>query len=361
MNARSPLSLFEHELFVPPGAAALVFGPSDIGTEWVGGHRASGDEAPVTQGYLWHWGSVGKPVTSSLIATLVADRVLLWDAPLLQLLPELRATAYEEITLRMLLGHRTGLPTDPSRLSLLRYLLFGGDPVLFGRRQMTKILAKPPAFPPGSDFLYSNVGYGLAGLAACRALGTDFAALLRDRILSPWNLAGVDFGIPPQDGTAPAEHVQRIGQRGWKVVRHGTRAVDDLSLLHPSGCLHGPVGALAAFGQRHLRIALGETGATAVSLAETHRPTGPPPEVGKDWTYGMGWFIGDVLQNGGTVLWHAGSTGGCFCLLVLVPEKASGLALVANGFDAGWARPDASVLHTAVRLAGSFGQMAAGR
>jgi hypothetical protein len=81
-----------------------------------------------------------------------------------------------------------------------------------------------------------------------------------------------------------------------------------------------------------------------------------PPEAGKDWTYEMGWFIGDVFQNGSMVFWHAGSTGGCFALLVVVPETASGLALVANGFDAGSARTDAPVLQAAVRSATLRGQ-----
>lgn len=351
-----PFALFKTEALPPPGAAAMAFTLSERGPEETYGQRAVKGGEAVAPGDLWHWGSTGKPFTASLVAGLVAEGRLAWDAPLLSLIPELAATPYAGVNLRILLAHRSGLPTDASTLALFRYLLFGGDAAKASQRMLRKVLKRKPAFPPGSDFLYSNVGYGLAGLATARALGADFAALMRERLLVPWGLARVGFGLPPQEGSAPREHVPQRNQRGWKTVTHGARAVDDLPLLQPSGCLHGPLAALASFGQQHLKIARGQAGAKAAPLAETQRPVGPPPEEGKTWTYGLGWFTDDLLQNGSKVLWHPGSTGGCFALLVLIPDRASGLVLAANGFDPGWTRPEAPLLHTAAKLASAFGR-----
>lgn len=344
-------ALFENEPAPPPGAAAIRFSATEFHPEVVVGHRAATDVRPVAEGDLWHFGSVAKPMTSTLCGILVADGALGWDDPLADQLPELEGTGYAGVTLRILLGHRAGLPTDPPRLSLLRYLVLGGDPASASRRMLGQSIRTRPAFPVGSDFLYSNVGYGLAGLSAARALGTDFAALMNDRLLIPMGLRSVGFGLPPQDGTAPREHVRRLSGTGWKVLKHGPRVVDDLHLLQPSGCLHGPVAALAAFGQRHLQFAQGEFDGNEAPLAETHRPSGPAPEEGQGWTYGMGWFVDDVLQDGNRVLWHAGSTGGCFALLALIPDKASGVAMAANAFDPRWARPESSLLKAALRFA----------
>lgn len=356
MDKSTYFALFDQEPAPPPGAAIMQFSPSALGPEWVFGERWAGGGPSAKSGDLWHFGSVGKAMTSSLIAGLVADGILDWDDRAVTWLPELSDSEYEALTLRMLLGHRSGLPTDPPRASLFRYLLLGGSPESASRRMLARSVRKPPVFPPGSDFLYSNLGYGLVGLAASRVLGIEFATLMHTRLIKPWGLSGVNFGLPPQDGTAPREHMRLLRAKGWKSVKHGRRVVDDLPILQPSGCMHGPVAALATFGQRHLNIAQGSAQGSDDQLAETHQPIGPAPETGKTWRYGMGWFVDNVLGDGRNVLWHAGSTGGCFALLIIVPEAASGLALVANAFDPLWTRPDSPILLNAVRLADKGGR-----
>jgi len=335
--------LFQPERRPPPGAAACVFSSSAISVETVHGCRDSRNPAPVEAGDLWHFGSAGKPMTASMITALAATGAIRLDDRLDAAVPEAANTAFAGVTLRELLAHRSGLPTNPSQLRMILYIALGGDAARASARMVESALKRAPAFAPGTDFLYSNVGYGFAGLIASRRTGLSFEDLIRHHVTTPLSLRSLNFGLPPQDGTAPREHMARLRGKGWKRVTHGVRVVDDIPVLRPSGCLHGTVPDLAAFGQAHLRAAtgLGERGAEHLSM--THAPCGPPPEEGKRWRYGLGW-LSDETAEAGPRLWHAGSTGGCFALLLLLPRENLGIALTANAFDPDWAMPESSMM-----------------
>jgi len=53
-------------------------------------------------------------MTGVLFATLIHDGTIAngWDATLRELLPAAEGTAYEDLTVRELLGHRSGIPRD---------------------------------------------------------------------------------------------------------------------------------------------------------------------------------------------------------------------------------------------------------
>lgn len=333
----------------PPGYAVRLFTPQSLGPERFGGLRLAAKKAPlpVQAGDLWHFGSVGKPMTSALIAALAAEGTLSFESRLADLLPLARATAYADCTLAMLLSHRAGLPTDPAFWPLLRYLLWGGNPARVSARLMARALAQKPVFPPGTDFLYSNIGYGLAGAMAATAAQAPFEALLQKQVLDRFAMKGARFGMPPQDGTAPREHRWSAWAKAWAPIKHGTRFVDDLPLLRPSGALTGRADDLARFGQAALQAALGLPGAAA-DLAPSFVPQGPCPEEGGAWRYALGWFV-DAALSGQARLWHSGSTGGSFALLLLLPEKARGAVLLANAFRPEWTKPGSAPLEALCR------------
>jgi CubicO group peptidase (beta-lactamase class C family) len=315
-----------------PGCAAACFDDGGTGETTVTGQRATHGAAAVSEGDRWHFGSCGKAMTSAMIARLADDGVLDWSAPLASEVTEAGGTPHAEVTLADLLAHRSGLPTNPAAWRLLRYMAFGGNAQHASNAMTDALLRKRPLFNAGSDFLYSNAGYGLAGLMAERATGTPFNALIRRHVLEPAGMSETQFGVPLQDGSAPLEHRPAIIGGGWKTVRQGARAVDDLGLFKPSGCLSGPVADLARFGRWHVNES--RRGA----MARTISPSGPPPQQGQGWRYGFGWMLDDD-RDLGPFYWHSGSTGGTFAFIAVFPEPSLGFAFAANAFRADWAKP----------------------
>jgi CubicO group peptidase (beta-lactamase class C family) len=75
--------------FNVPGMAAAVVTSEGIKLVGAVGVRKRGTETPVTLSDLWHLGSDGKAMTSTLIARLVERGMLKWNSTIAEVFPEL--------------------------------------------------------------------------------------------------------------------------------------------------------------------------------------------------------------------------------------------------------------------------------
>ncbi len=123
--------------------------------------------------------SVGKHFTAALSLLLSASGELPeLDAPILRCFPKLPET-WQEISLRQLLSHTTGIPAagydgldlsaDYSDAAIADAIVAGGE----------------LHFPPGTAWEYSNAGYVLAGISIGRLTDRFYGDLLRERIFLP--------------------------------------------------------------------------------------------------------------------------------------------------------------------------------
>lgn len=332
MTAR--LDLFRDAFDLPAAACAVFDARGEVVTAVRGIRRLGGTAATIED--LWHYGSIGKSMTSLMIARLVEAGALRWDMTVgegLAAMPDARASALQNVTLLDLLAHRAGLPADPSRPGLVRYLLLGGDPGRASARLLGSALRAPRPQRDG-DFQYSNLGYGLAGAIAMAATGENYRTLMRRYVLDPLELRGAGFDRPPQDGSQPVEHRHALWGEKWVALKPGKRAVDDLDIVRPSGDVHGRIADLARYGAAHLRL-LADPAVQAGVLGTLYRPVGSGPEPGVDWNYALGWCV-ERPTDGRLLLWHAGSTGSCFAYLALDPAGSCGFAFATNAFSPAW-------------------------
>jgi D-alanyl-D-alanine carboxypeptidase len=99
----------------------------------------------------------------------------------------------DQITLRMLLNHTSGLYnyTDDPGFGA-RYL---ADPTLgWAPRQLVELaVAHPPLFAPGTSWSYSNTNYIVAGMLIEKAAGQNIHRMVRERIIDPLHLTGTSF------------------------------------------------------------------------------------------------------------------------------------------------------------------------
>lgn len=162
-------------------------------------------------------GSLAKTFTASLVLMLADEGMLHLDLPAQRLLPEL---PYPRISLRHLLSHSSGLP-------VLDYDYF--DPYIPPGeiRTTEKLLGvigeqKPPLlFTPGTAFEYSSFGFDLAALAAARAAGRSYEALLNERFFGPLGMTSA-FLRPGRLAEFP-----RVRTMGYRTVA-GKREVHDV-------------------------------------------------------------------------------------------------------------------------------------
>jgi CubicO group peptidase (beta-lactamase class C family) len=284
--------LQKHDL--PAMTAAIV---TSDGVEFVGavGVRKRGTDVPVSSGDLWHLGSDGKAMTATLVAKLVEQGRLKWDATMAELFPELAGKMhpkFKAVTVAELLQHRAGLPAN---LSLRAYL--GDDVRALRARAVREHLARAPAQEPGAKFEYSNLGYIIAGAVVEKITGQTWERVITDELFTPLGMTTAGFGGTGTPGKVdqPWPHSEK-----GRPARSNGPEMDNPPVMGPAGRIHCSMQDWAKFIQDQLRGARGEPG---LLQPESYRALHTPPPGGD---YALGWSVVERGWGGGMVLNHGG-------------------------------------------------------
>ncbi|GGS26362.1 serine hydrolase [Streptomyces aureoverticillatus] len=179
---------------------------------------------PVPQdGYL-RLGSITKTFVATVMLQLVDEKRLTLDQTVEQLLPGVVSGAGNDgriITLRDLLQHTSGLYDytadafpDPSAQTYFTKRWRAYQPA----QLVAMAMRHKPAFPPGTDWAYSNTNYVLAGMIIEKVTGRSWERQVHDRILRP--LALRDTETPGTWPFLPHPHTVNYQQftRGGPMV-----------------------------------------------------------------------------------------------------------------------------------------------
>ena len=143
------------------------------------------NKVPADPHVLFKIASISKLYVAAATAKLVSDKVLSLDKTLAEYLPELkgRIEYADQITLRMLLQHRSGIPDwidDPE--------FPWGNPPTDVSKVLELVLDDPADFEPGKRYNYSNTNYLLIGDIIDKTLGYSYREYVKREILDPLGL-----------------------------------------------------------------------------------------------------------------------------------------------------------------------------
>ena len=314
------------------GLAVAVVREEDVVSRCFG-VRDVGRGAPVTSETMFHLASVSKPFVATAIVSLATARdagepVLDLDAPIIDWVPEftLADGRAGEVTARRLLSHSSGLPNVVDEYGWHDPQL--GDDALseFARSLSGRRLQAEP----GSAFSYSNAGYELLGLVLSRVTGTTFENAMRQQVLTPSGMPNSTFlrsEVPAQLAASP--HVGmplRVPEGAYPYTRRHA----------PSSTLHSNLVEMCRWMLAHFEPAA--TPATGSGEQRARLDAGlldlmwrPVVSVGEPpWedAWGLGWALGSY--RGHRTLSHGGADPGFGSRLVLVPERRTGVVVLAN-------------------------------
>jgi CubicO group peptidase (beta-lactamase class C family) len=159
-----------------PGVALLVARNGEVVRAQGFGFSNVELQVPVKPETLFQSGSMGKQFTATAIMMLVEEGKIGLDDSITKYFPEAPET-WNAVTIRHLLTHTGGFTDYPKDFN------FRKD---YSEDELLKIVsAMPLAFPPGTKWSYSNLGYLTLGVLIHRVTGNFYGDMLQARIFRP--------------------------------------------------------------------------------------------------------------------------------------------------------------------------------
>ena len=283
-----------------PGAVVLIGHDGQVIYRKAFGERAlEPRREPMSVDTIFDLASLTKVVATSVAVTqLVQKGEVRVNEPVAKYIPEFAENGKEEITVRELLTHHSGLPKD---LDL-------SQPWESRETALQTAYSEKPIFAPGSQFLYSDVNFIVLGALVERVSGTSLDQYCRKNIFIPLNMTHTRF-LPP------AAWLPKIAPTQFDEHDKMLRGVVHDPTARRMGGVAGHAGVfstaddLAKFAQALL------SGSPILSSLMVEKMTTPQQPPTSTVLRGFGWDIdspfssnrGDLLPVGS--FGHTGFTG----------------------------------------------------
>ncbi|MDQ2938048.1 MAG: DUF1343 domain-containing protein [Acidobacteriota bacterium] len=190
-----------------PGAVVLVAREGRVVWRKAYGARAvEPNREAMTTDTIFDLASLTKVVATATSIMILIERgkVRLSD-PLSTYIPEIKGEGRERITIELLLTHRSGYAPDFD----LKERWTGYDEAI------KRLVREPLRNPPGSKFVYSDIGFIALGEVVHRASGLTLDEFARRNIFVPLGMRATGFRPPPNSRARIAPTEKRSGQLSY--------------------------------------------------------------------------------------------------------------------------------------------------
>lgn len=136
-------------------------------------------QVPVKPETIFQSGSMGKQFTATAVMMLVEEGKIGLEDPLSKYFPDAPAF-WQQVTIRELLSHTAGFTDYPKDFDMRKD---------YTEAEALKMVESiPPAFPPGTSWSYSNLGYLTLGILIHKVSGLFYGDFLEERIFRPLDM-----------------------------------------------------------------------------------------------------------------------------------------------------------------------------
>lgn len=318
------------EMWQVPGMSVAVVTPDDVLFQKGFGATSMDDGVAVDEHTLFAIASTTKAMVVAGILILADEGKLKVDDPVVKYLPELRFSnplLTEQIMIRDLLAHRTGLPSTDL------WTFFLNMPM---DEQVERLEAVEMASPLRTRLIYQNTMFELAGMIIERQSGQRWDEFLTERLWQPIGMLET-YGArgqikPDQSHVMPHQyHDNELSIADWDFPA---------DLADAAGSAWSSIHDMSLWAQFLLRGGVTVDGERLISeegvadMFEPHQLSSrsdfyPTTELtNPNWrSYGLGWFQQDF--QGRKIDFHTGSLSGLIAIIGL--DHADDKAVIVLG------------------------------
>ncbi|HEX6341055.1 serine hydrolase [Umezawaea sp.] len=272
---------------------------------------------------LFQIGSISKVWTATVVLQLVDEGLLDLDAPISDVLPELRLAepdVTKTVTMRHLLTHTSGIDgdvfTDTGR----------GDDCL--EKYVALLADVAQNHPLGATWSYCNSGFSLAGRVVEKLTGGTWDQAVRDRLLTP---LGLERTVTlPEEALLHRAAVGHVGE-GEQLVTAPRWGLP--RSVGPAGLITSAVADVLGFARMHLTGGLAPDGTRVLAGSSAEAMAAHQADVPEKFTLGDSWGLGWIRfdWDGRRLIGHDGATIGQNAFLRLLPDEGLAVVLLVNG------------------------------
>ncbi len=276
------------------------------------GTRGLTDKARVDGDTVYDVGSITKVFTALLLADMANRHQIAFDDPAGKYLPGVTLPARDgkQITLADLATHTSGLPLRPTNLGAT-------DPANpYAGYTSDKLTAFLGSYTlprsPGSQYEYSNIGYGLLGQVLSARGGESYPDLIRKRITRPLGMRDTSIemsaGMKVRAATGYDSDLHPVPH--W-----------EMGALQSAGAFRSSANDLMRFLVAWIGVKKSPLNVPMNAMLAIRRPGGMSPAS----AISLAWNIFD--DNGREIVWKNGSVGGFRAFIGF--DRAAHLGVVA--------------------------------
>lgn len=306
------------ERYDVPGTIVALITEGEVSWAQAYGYAERASKRKMTVDTYCRVESISKTVTAWGVMKLVETGKIKLDDPVDQYLKgwEFPTSDYptEQITVRQLLSHSSGLPLGTVGI---HYPPQADKPSLEEKLARDAILQQAP----GKSFSYSNAGFNVLELLIEEVSGQSFADYMQSAVLAPLGMQHSSFEWRESfEPTVPHGH------------GHDSKPIP--VYVYPdkaSGGLFSTVGDVATFVAAGMKKYNEPAVLTASSIDSLYTPAA---SVGGFYglvfdAYGLGYFL-EWLDDGKQAVSHGGQGSGWMTHFHAVPETGDGIVILSN-------------------------------
>jgi len=330
-----------------PGVAVAIVEGNDIVYANGFGWRNRENQEPVTRYTRFQLGSMTKPMTATMVATLVDDDLLKWKQPVVEIWPGFTLPTEEltqNVQVRHLMQMNTGLGDEDPFTSFYNITLNG----VSAEETLESLEGLPILAELGQVFYSNSCVFASAGFIAAIASGAEYGdlfngynGLMQERIFNPIGMdsARFTFDLPAVGGDYATGYA-------FNLV---TNTIDPLNNPNPPNAEgYAPAGWISANAEdvaryliTQLNKGIAPNGNRVVSVKNVMKTRQPKMEIvnntafstlyplAQSLHYGTGLVVAEQV-NGVKMIGHSGGNFGFVSNMAFIPDADVGIVILTN-------------------------------
>ena len=300
-----------------PGAAIAVIKNGSVVFKKGYGLADLDSRARVTTATNFNICSLTKQFTAYAVLQLQQEGRLSLDDKLRRFFPDFVPGVANEVSVRQLLSHSSGIKDHYPYVDKTQYREFWDKDVLTALRTVDSVY-----FPPGSRYRYSNAAFCLLALIIEKLSGETYPEYLRNHVFVPLNMLRSNV-IHPE---------WTISDRafGYDCEKDTFRISDAKQSLFFSTMGDGGVYTsiddylrwITAFQQKNV---------LQPGLVQEAQSAQFPIDTARKLSYGFGWYVAGSGDS--RLVYHTGSNGGFRTIVLTKPAAKYAVIIFSNRSD----------------------------